>query len=719
MNLQKKLLLLLGMLSAAFIGGLFLYYTKNYKSFNAILQARALSHEQLIGRIIELTAQSRQLFVRDYANWDEMVSYIKKPTRRWEKINLDETFSTFKTDYLWVYDSDFRLVSAKSAVNPDKVPGFPKALLRRAFAASSSAHFFVKLPENLVEVHGATVVPSADVEHRTAARGYFLTGKVWNAEHLAQLEQHTGDRVTLVYEQLLRHQSSVLGVDRAVVLYPIRNLRGDVIANLRLVSAFPTVTMTLGFYKNNFRFLALFALSVLVLFGLLLFKWVTIPLSKIALALETGNPGEIGYLRGDNSELGKLTRLIFLFLEQKNALEREIFSHRQTSAAKERAEWSSRAKTTFLTNMSHELRTPLNAIIGFADMLRQSHLNDMQRSHVDTIRESGAILVALINDILDIAKIESGKLILHETDFSVGQQAADIVKMLEGGIRRKGLKFKYSIAPNLPPVLRGDPTRVSQIMINLLSNSVKFTHSGGIVFSVENVVPARAGMARVKIVVADTGIGISPEKQQVIFEALTQADESITREFGGSGLGLSIARGLAQKMGGTIELSSELGRGSTFTAWIELPLGSGTKPERGRAHEQSVARGDTEAALKDRRLLIVEDNAVNLKLLTIMVLGMGCEVDCCHNGPEAIEKLRANKYDIVLMDIQMPGMSGIEAASVIRRDLKCGVPIIAVTAAVMAEDRQLAAAAGMNAFITKPINQRELLSAIITCLQTG
>lgn len=373
-----------------------------------------------------------------------------------------------------------------------------------------------------------------------------------------------------------------------------------------------------------------------------------------------------------------------------------------------RAEAASLAKSAFVANMSHELRTPFTGLFGLLDLLRQSPLDDNQKRHVDLARDSASQMQAIVNDILDFSKIEAGKLLIDSIPFRLRPLISNIADGHATTAQRKGLRFSLDLVEPIQETLRGDPVRIRQIIDNLLNNAIKFTERGDIRLTVQSQAGGN-NEATLRITVEDTGIGISPQMQAIIFEKFTQADSSTTRLYGGTGLGLAISKQLSEMMGGHISLSSSEGRGSRFTLTLHLSLADPAEIPFYGDFDSTIA-----GRLDGLVILLAEDNAINRNMLAETLELMGAVVWTASDGEEAVKLATEHAPDVVLMDCQMPRMDGLEACRRIRAGEAPGrhLPIIAITAFATSNYRDECLHAGMDGYLPKPVTPKDLLAAI-------
>jgi CheY-like chemotaxis protein/nitrogen-specific signal transduction histidine kinase len=384
--------------------------------------------------------------------------------------------------------------------------------------------------------------------------------------------------------------------------------------------------------------------------------------------------------------------------------EQKLFEEKLIEA-KTSAENAAKSRQQFLSNMSHEIRTPLNSILGFTNVLLKTELGSQQKEFVDAINTSGKSLNLLINDILDLAKVDAGKMTFETKPFEIRKSITALLHSFDMKIREKNLELVKVYDNKIPPILVGDSLRLNQIILNLISNAVKFTHKGKIKLTIK-LLHEDEENATIEFVVSDSGIGIADNKLNSIFNLFEQAEINTSTSYGGTGLGLSIVKQLVEGQGGSVSVKSKLGEGSAFSFILHF----------GKANlklEEEIILLNPVSEIKNLRALVAEDVELNQLLIKIILNDFGFEHEVVGNGKLAIEKMQTNTYDIILMDLHMPEMNGFEATEYIRKTLKSHIPIIALTADVTTVDVSKCKEFGMDSYISKPIEEKLLYNKIV------
>ncbi|GAB4281764.1 MAG: hypothetical protein Kow0068_06270 [Marinilabiliales bacterium] len=514
---------------------------------------------------------------------------------------------------------------------------------------------------------------------------------------------------TLEYYTTLEQKKSL------IVYRPIKGYENEIIGSIYIKS---DIKEYYERTKTMFLVISIISLASLligVIIAMQLQKIISKPiiqLSKVMKEISEKKDFSLRLEEKGNDETGKLIRVFNIMLEQ---IEKQNIA---LNLAKEQAESSAKIKEQFVATISHEIRTPLNAIVGMTNLLKNTNVSEEQREYLAHITTASDNLLILINDILDFSKIEAGKIEFESIEFNLRETINEVVSMLEQKAKDKNLILNVDIQKNIPDLIIGDKYRLSQVLLNLVGNGIKFTEKGSVSIEVRSIEDNENSILLLFSVI-DTGIGIRPQKQKTIFDSFTQENSDTTRKYGGSGLGLTISKQLVELQGGRIFLYSKVGEGSNFSFYLNFKKTSAIN--KGITEEKKKEIDDN-IIIKGYKALIVDDNKVNQVLAKKLLEKQGMFVDVAENGKIAIEKIEKNHYDIILLDLYMPDMDGYDTAKIIRNHTNekiRKIPIIAITGAALEKERIRCMKIGINDYIAKPYNPEVLFDKISKLINNG
>ena len=573
---RQKIILLIALLIFLMLVGSFLFRHFEKQKLLLLVSERKLETANLLEKIISLKSKSQATMVDDYSYWDDLVTFIAGSDRFWADEMVKQALPDYGCDVAWILRPDRSLrydAALADSFDLADLP-FPLAVLDKiAPPQHPTIHFFAATRHGLVEIHGTTIHPSADKERKTRPQGFLIIGRLWDAHYLEELALFSESDVKLVappgeavsapaqplHSLMIENNVVLPGWDNKPVMQLQSRRINNIAAKMKSQEDLQFL-INLAFFILLFWFVAYF-----------LYHYIFQPLQTIERSLSAENPETIQKLLAQKDEFGRIAGMIHDFFQQKQRLAAEIqerirFEH-ELVRARDAAEAANRAKSEFLANMSHEIRTPMNSVLGFAQVLEKQPLTPAQLVMVRHIRTSGRLLLSIISDILDLSKIEAGRLELEERPFSLAEVLNHLDGLMGSAASSKGLALYIDPPEPVTDHLIGDALRLGQILLNLTSNAIKFTEKGCIHIQ-SRVIELDEEWARVRLEVIDSGIGIAPEVKATLFQPFNQADSSITRRFGGTGLGLVICKRLTEQMGGEIGIASRTGAGSTF--YVEI-----------------------------------------------------------------------------------------------------------------------------------------------------
>lgn len=687
-SVYTRLLLLVifssGMFVLLFVS-LFYYILKQE---DQVYQNTRKQFKNEVNSLMKLNSESHISTIVDITYWDELVKFTASRNQKWFESSIGSAINMYQVEYIAIYDLRGTQIGYKRKATQDYSFTFINDTLLKYLYQKKIINFYVNTPHGIAEVFGATIHPSNDpTKTKSKPSGYFFMVRLLNTSYLKRLQDISSSKISFskVDEYVPFYDDYVFNT------YKLKSWDGQKAGVLLFKRPF---YVNFNTTENILYIIFIFGIGVLILFLIFLKKWISHPLKLITRILETDNRKAIKELKLAPGEFSKIGRLF-----QDNSSQKKLLVK-----AKAKAEESDQLKSAFLTNLSHEIRTPMNAIIGFSELLSQSELKeDEKNEYLGIIHKSGHNLVSIIDDLIEMSRIDSNQVTPNLTSISFESCLEDIYQSIKITIPKdKNIAFLF-IKPEtqLPHAIFTDVVKLKQILTNLITNAIKFTHKGHVSMAYH----WRKKKNQVEITIEDTGLGIEKVNQDFIFERFRRIDGDYSIKAGGLGLGLAITKAYVELLGGTITLKSDIGKGATFK--VTLPLLFDKNIPSLEKKESTPEIVSVEKEQKILSLLIAEDDNINFLLFERIIKDKNYNIQRAKNGEEAIKLALKSDFDLILMDIKMPILSGYEALQKIK-EIKPKSIIIAQTAFSSSDEIEKIMAAGFDGYITKPLERNKL-----------
>ncbi|MGV3696594.1 ATP-binding protein [Flavobacterium sp.] len=662
-----------------------LYYTK--KAENQVYRSTLERFDNEIHKLLEVNSKPIMTAINNDTNWDEFVNFVKTKDTAWYNETINNELEIYEADYLGAYDADKKFIIRTPTARIKTVDFIPKKEME-LLDRKGINKFYMRIPEGIVEVTGASIHASNDPQkNKTPVSGYFFVVRLVDLKFIKNLEQLTSSSILLVDAQ---HEIPSQK-NKITSLYALKDNNGQFIGQLVFTRNFEV------YFENaiNLLYLIIAAFIINLVVNLIYTRrLVYYPLDLVRRALETGNRKAIRELKKTTGEFSYIGNLF----EENTNQKLELIK------AKIKAEEGDRLKSSFLANLSHEIRTPMNAINGFTELILNTKISEREKlEYLNVIEKSGKNLVGIIDDLIEMSKIESNQLTPNLTVVNLDAMVTELYETVKVTIQNKDIDFKLirSKTPARFNIITDD-IKVKQVIINLMTNAIKFTEDGSVTFSFE----IDEENQLIHFAVKDTGLGISENHHKDIFDRFKRVDSDISIKVGGLGLGLAISKAYIDLLGGTISLDSKVGEGSTFYFSIPLQYSVSEQIMVKPINNVDLVKSESET------ILIAEDDNINFLLFQKMMQNKNYKILRATNGQEAVDICINNpNIDLVLMDIKMPIMNGFEALEQIR-PIRPNLPIIAQTAYSSSDDKIKIEEAGFTGYITKPLNRDVLFEMI-------
>ncbi len=695
-----------------------------------LLAKRVEQNKDEVDKLIQIENSNIHSYVNENSYWTELCTMIEKNDTNWVKANIDFVLGSnqYQADFLWIIDSSGKDIYKKhiGVFKRDFEIKFPSNFsMVKNFDKKTTTSIVIKTGGNYVFIRAASIVPSFDFNRETRPHGYLIVGKVIDSIFLKKLQTlNSFFKYSFVLSNKEEEEKTVNLDEAYTVFYKKINVLNENDLILKVKNNFPEVKLYRNFVRTSL-FIYLLILATIIGFVINYFiRHFFTPLERVTTALETNSIEPLKRIKIKNTELGGISRLIETYFNQNKILQTEIQQRKKSEANltialddiqkstidKIKAEQSAAAKSEFLSTMSHEIRTPINGVIGIANLLKDEKLTPHQKEYVDVLHFSANHLLSLVSDILDFSKIETGKVDFERSSFDLQQVCNTVYQLHKFNAEEKKIDFVYIPDTNLKQSIYGDYVRLNQVLTNLIGNAIKFTERGSVVFSYM-VMAETSNNCTIQFKVKDTGIGIEENEQAKVFEGFSQANRNISKDFGGTGLGLTICKKLVELQGGKINVVSKYGEGAEFTFYISFEKHAFTAIN----NEIKPSASNTNM-LNGMKVLVAEDNNINILVIKRFLEKWGISYKIALNGKEAVKLATDEFFDVILMDLHMPEMDGEEATKLIRNneDKKINIiPIIALTANASSDTQNKLLSGGLfSNYISKPFNPDNLFKLL-------